>query len=271
MEKELLVPIVFLFGLVAGSFSNVCIYRLPRGESIVWPPSHCPHCDHKLGLSDLIPVLSYVFLRGRCRYCQGKISGRYAVVELSTALIFLGILFTFGASWLLFPLWIISGGLIITFFIDLEQGIVLDPVVLAIAAAGISMNLVRTYATHEEQSLWVIPHSLVGALGAAAVFLFIKVLFTRVFRREAMGWGDVTLAAAIGTFVPFGYPFLAFFLASVVGGFLIGVPLRLLKVKGPWAEIPFGPFMVVGAFAMLFAGKWLTVLVARLYGFPAGG
>lgn len=271
MDKGALAPIVFLVGLVAGSFNNVCIYRLPRGESVVWPPSHCPHCGHKLGFWDLIPVFSYVFLRGKCRYCRGKISGRYAAVELATALFFLGALFKFGATWALFPLWVIGSGLIVVFFIDLEQGIVLDSTVVAVGAAGILIPLINTYVTHEVQGHGHVVRSLVGAAGAAAVFLAIKVIFTWVFRREAMGWGDVTLAGAIGTFVPFGYPFLAFFLVCIAAGFVVGMPLRAFKVKGPWAEIPFGPFMVVAALAMLFFGRELTAFATALYGLPGAG
>jgi leader peptidase (prepilin peptidase)/N-methyltransferase len=271
METGLLAPIVFLVGLVAGSFSNVCIYRLPRGESVVWPPSHCPHCSHKLKFWDLVPVLSYVLLRGKCRYCRGKISGRYAVVELATALIFLEMLLKVGVSWTLLPLWVIGSGLIITFFIDLEHGVVLDSTVAFIGGAGLLMGLVMQYGTHELESHSLVPRAVVGSVGAAGVFFAVKMIFTWIFRREAMGWGDVTLAAAIGTFVPFGYSFLAFFLVSIAGGFVVGMTLRALKVKGPWAEIPFGPFMAVGALAMLFFGDSLTALAAALYGLPKSG
>ena len=271
MLKEVLAPMAFLVGLVAGSFNNVCIYRLPRGESAVWPPSHCPHCNHKLGFWDLIPVFSYLFLRGKCRYCEGKISGRYAIVELATALFFLGMLFKIGVAWTLLPLWIIGCGLIIVFFIDLEEGIVLDSTVFAIGAAGILMDLVMRYGTHEVEGVGPVPRSVVGAVGAAAVFFTIRVIFGWVFRREALGWGDVTLAAAIGTFVPFGYPFLAFFLLTIVGGCAVAVPLRMLKVKGPWAEIPFGPFMVMAAVAMLLFGDSLTALAESLYAMPGTG
>lgn len=268
MDKHIFAPIVFLVGLVAGSFNNVCIYRLPLGQSVVWPPSHCPQCGHKLGFWDLIPVLSYVFLRRKCRYCRGTISGRYAAVELATALFFLGALFKMGVSWPLFPLWIVGSGLIIIFFIDLEHGIVLDSTVLAVGGAGILIPVISTYVTHEVEAHGHVIRSLVGAAGGAAVFFAIKMVFTWVFRREAMGWGDVTLAAGIGTFVPFGYPFLAFFLVCIAAGFVVGMTLRALKVKGAWAEIPFGPFMAVAALAMLFFGPTLTALAAGLYGGP---
>lgn len=271
VERDIFAPFVLLFGLVAGSFNNVCIYRLPRGESVVWPPSHCPHCGHRLGFWDLIPVFSYLFLRGRCRYCRSKITARYAIVEAATAAFFVGALLKVGVHWSLVPLFVMGCGLIITFFIDLEHGIVPDATVLAVGGAGIVMDLVMTYGTHEVPAQGLIPRSVVGALGAAGVFLAIKLIFTFVFRREAMGWGDVTLAGAIGTFVSFGYPFVAFLLASVAGGFVVGISLRLTKVKGPWAEIPFGPFMVAAAFAMLFAGKTLTSLAIALYGMPRVG
>jgi leader peptidase (prepilin peptidase) / N-methyltransferase len=243
----------FLIGLFIGSFLNVCIYRLPKGESILFPPSRCPDCNHRLGVIDLIPVISYLFLRGRCRYCQSSISIRYPMVELLTGIIFFFISKTF-INYQLFFYLIFASILIVISFIDLKDRVIPD----SLSVGGIIMGLIFNAINHNFVS------ALLGAtIGFAALFLIAKI-GKLVFKKEAMGEGDFYLAALLGAFLGWKLLLVAVFAAFLFGG---GVSILLLisgRVK-IGQELPFGPALCVGGLGALFFGQQLLSWYLALF------
>lgn len=218
----------FIFALIIGSFLNVLIYRIPRGESIVFPPSHCPLCAHRLGVGDLIPVLSYIFLRGRCRYCHRRINPRYSVVEMLTAALTLIWAAKFqpdlsGVIHLVF-LYI----LLVIGFIDLEHKIIPNLLVLPAAA------LFLLYRLYQGQLL----EAFLGGLLPGG-FLFAIALFYP----QGMGMGDAKLMAMAGVLLGWEKAVAAIFIGSC-GGTVLLLPLLCLKKINRKTAVPFGPFLV---------------------------
>jgi len=226
--------VVALLGLMVGSFSNVCVYRIPRRESIAFPGSHCPACGHAIAAYDNIPLLSWLILAGRCRHCHGSISWRYPLLELVMALSWGLLAWHFGlapelavALTLFFLLWVLS-------FIDLETGLL--PNVLTYP--GIALGLIFSWWLGDWQS------ALIGAIAGYGIFWLIARLFLLLTGREGMGYGDFKLLAMLGAFM--GWQALPFIiLASSVVGTIVGVIVLLLAKKGLRAEIPFGPYLAV--------------------------
>lgn len=233
--------IIFLitaFGLVVGSFLNVCIYRIPRKESLAWPASHCPTCSHALGVLDLIPVLSFIFLRRRCRYCGAPISWRYPLVESLTAILWSLAWLKFGFSQgFISAIIFVSLGIIIA-FIDMDQKIIPN----VISLPGIIIGLLLALLIGQPSIL----DALIGAAGGGAL-LFLVVLLSR----GGMGGGDAKLLAMIGAFFGWQGAVTALMLGSVAGA-VIGILLILFKVIKRRDPVPFGPFLVLGAGIYLF-------------------
>ncbi len=251
--------VVFAFGLIVGSFLNCVIYRLEKEESFLKGRSYCPYCKHGLSWKDLVPLLSFLILKGKCRYCQKQISWQYPLVEISTALLFLSIFnFQFfllrqgfgGQAIFNFIYYlIISSFLIIIFVYDLKHYIIPDEVVYpAILVSGIWYIVYGIIFNH--LPTYEILHIIYSALGAAAFFLLIVL----ISRGRWMGVGDIKLAALMGLFL--GWPnilvalFLAFFIGAVIGTGLIMSGKKTLK-----SEVPFGPFLITGTFLALFFGQ----------------
>jgi len=260
----LVLVIVFLLGLFVGSFLNCLIYRLWHKESFLKGRSYCPKCSHKLNWYDLIPVLSFLILRGKCRYCQKKISWQYPLVEISTALTFLlifnlsanGQLPIHSASWRIAAdfqnliatcyLLLVSCFLIIIFVYDLKHYIIPDKVVYpAILISGtwylVSGIFFNLYTKYE------ILNTVYAAIGAAAFFLFIVL----VSQGKWMGLGDVKLVFLMGLLLGFPNILVALFLAFFIGA-IIGIGLIIFGKKSLKSEIPFGPFLVSGTFIAVF-------------------
>jgi len=226
----------FLLGLAAGSFLNCLIYRLETGGNFLKGRSFCPHCKHTLNWQDLIPILSFVFLRGRCRYCQKKISIQYPLLELFTGMIFVLVLWHFGLGFGLIFGFFISSLLIIIFVYDLKHYIIPDSIVFtAIIIAAIFNFKLLNFAS---------------ALGAAGFFLIIVL----VSRGKWMGVGDIKLAFLMGLMLGFPGILVALFLAFSVGA-IIGTGLMIFGKKTIKSEVPFGPFLVGGTFIALFWGE----------------
>ena len=228
--------VAFLFGSIIGSFLNVCIHRIPRGESIVFPPSHCPGCSEKIAPGDNIPILSYLLLRGRCRHCGGGISPVYPLVELLTALLFLYFTCRFGLSRVLLPYLIFLSAMIVIFFIDLFHQIIPD----VISLPGILVGLALTP---------LLPHSflegVIGVLAGGGFFLSVAVISEKLLGKPGMGGGDIKLAAMMGAFLGWKLLIVAVFLALLTGS-AVGIILMALKKKGRRDPIPFGPFLALG-------------------------
>ena len=267
--------IAFVYGTVVGSFLNVCIYRMPRQESIIRPPSHCPDCGTRLRVRDLVPILSFLAQRCRCRYCGALISWRYLTVELLTGLYFALYTASRGVSVDTVLALGFAAVLIAAFFIDLEHYIIPDELNLAGFGIGVVRDLWKL-AAHDPNwglaSVWLpvmgrayMPRSLVTAAGAAAALYVVSVLGTWLFRREAMGMGDVKLAAAIGANLTAGAALAGFFIAVLVGA-LVGVLLILLKLRGRRDLLPFGPFLAAGTLAAMVWGERLFACYIGLTG-----
>lgn len=246
----LVVPFTLL-GMIIGSFLNVCIDRIPKGGSILTPPSHCDSCGHKLTLTDLIPVLSYLIQKGKCRYCNASIPPRNLLIELGTGALF-------ALIWLRYPSSIsavlvasYSAFLVAILAIDLEHHKVLN----RLTYPAIALALIATIFNPDQQ-YW--EHLLGGVIGFGILFLIALVY------PAGMGMGDVKLAVFIGLAV--GYPgiLMALFLAFVMGGLVSGglVIARLIARRDP---IAFAPFLAVGAITtMLYGDQILRWWVGRI-------
>lgn len=238
--------LVLVLGLSIGSFLNVCIWRLPRGQSLLYPPSYCPSCGHRLGALDLVPVFSYLFLKGKCRYCQRNISPAYPLVELTTAVYFTACWQHFGLSWDVVSAWVLGSLLLAISVIDLEHYLIPDVLVVSGVIIGSLIAGLDSWA--RLKTAWA-----AGAAGWAfmAFVYWGSLLF---LSQEGLGWGDVKLSAMLGVFLGPQKAALAIFLAFVTGG-VAGAYLLLRGRKGRKDPIPFGPFLALGALLAFFWGQ----------------
>ena len=235
---------VFLFGLAVGSFLNCLIFRLEKNESFLKGRSYCPHCKHKLNWQDLIPVFSFLILKGKCRYCQKKISWQYPLVELAAAILFTLIIhYTFPNFLFSIFYFLLSCFLIIIFVYDLKHYLILDKVIYPAIFTSFLCNLIL-------HSGFYILNSIYSALGASAFFLSIFL----ISRDKWLGFGDVKLGFFMGLFLSFPKILVALFFAYLIGA-IIGIGLVLAKKKTLKSEVPFGPFLVTGTFFALFFGN----------------
>lgn len=240
-------------GLLLGSFNNVLIHRLPRGESVAWPGSRCPACGHPLGWWENIPLVSFALLRGRCSSCNVRISWRYPVVELLTAA---GVLYAYaryGWTWEALTAALLAFLLVPVVFIDLEHRIIPDRITLP----GIALGLALSFARAGFGGLW---QALVAGLAAGGFFLAVAVL-----SRGGMGGGDVKLAAMLGAFTDPLRVAVGIFLGILSGG-LVGLGLLATGRKRRKDAIPFGPFLAIGGFAGAEWGRDLLAWYLSLFG-----
>jgi len=241
---------IFVLGLAVGSFLNCVIYRQEVGESFLKGRSYCPNCKHTLSWIDLIPLFSFLFLKGECRYCHKKISLQYPLVELFTAILFILVAFYSFPNLLVTSYWLlITSLLIIIFVFDLKHYIIPDGVIYsAIAISGIwyLVSGIFFYAYTKYQTL----NTLYSALGTALFFLIIVL----ISRGKWMGVGDIKLAFFMGLFLGWPNILVGLFLAFFIGA-IIGIGLIIFGKKKMSSEVPFGPFLVAGTFLALFFGQ----------------
>ncbi|ABB16081.1 prepilin peptidase [Carboxydothermus hydrogenoformans] len=245
------VLIIFLFGLIIGSFLNVVIYRLPRGQSILYPPSTCPNCGQRLKPWHLIPVLSFLLQKGRCAYCGGKISFKYPLVELITAFIFSVVHLKFGLSLLTLKYLLFFIFLIPLFFLDLENFLLPDKLTYPLFLAGVLINLIT------RELSW---KSLIFGVITGFGLLFLLALISR----GGMGGGDIKLAAGLGAFLGFPLILETLFLAFFFGG-LTGIILLLTKKKARGDMVPFGPFLIGAAFITVLWGEKIIKWYLKIF------
>lgn len=247
---SLLLGAYFLLGLLVGSFLNVCIYRLPAGRSIVTPPSACGSCGHRLGVFDMIPVLSYIFLRGKCRYCGMPYSPRYALVELLTGCLFAlcGLYYLPGIPLALVFVFVAS--LVVLTFVDFDHQIILDEVLLLMLGCG------AAYVFFTTGDYW---DALYGMGFAGGLMLLIFVL-----SRGGMGAGDVKLCFVLGLWLGLKASVVCLMLAFVTGG-VIGVLLLATGIKKRRDPIPFGPFLCIGAYISLLFSPYIIYYYWSLF------
>ena len=249
-------------GLSIGSFLNVCIYRLPRRQSLIHPSSHCPQCGSLIKWYDNIPLLSYLLLKGRCRHCGSRISFRYPLVEALTGIFFLFSFFHHSPRTFTTPLFlsflkdlVFIFFLIPVFFIDLEHRIVPNPLSYGVLISGLLLSFLTG-------SLF---SSLIGLGIGGGIFLIIRFLGTFLLKVESMGMGDVKLAAGIGAFLGWRQVLVCFFLSFFLGA-IVAIFLLLTHLKRRKDRIPFAPFLVAAALISLFwGGKLLSLYLTVVY------
>ncbi|MFH0913031.1 MAG: prepilin peptidase [Candidatus Omnitrophota bacterium] len=261
---------VFIFGSTIGSFLNVCIHRMPLGESVVWPHSHCPHCKKKIPTYDNIPFISYLALRGRCRFCKGRISLRYPLVELLTALMFLVLFQRYGLSYDFLVLVLFVCGLIIASFVDMRHLIIPDEISIGGIILGFILISIKGFGlkpfTYDPKPLL---NSLLGIIVGAGMIYFTGKLFDLVYFKllkrppvqgetESMGGGDVKLLAMIGAFLGWQKVILTFFLAPFFGA-IIGL-INLITRKEH--VVPYGPFLSLASLLSLF---WADKIISWIF------
>lgn len=276
MPMWLGVSIALIYGVVVGSFLNVCIWRLPRDESLVSPGSHCPKCNTLLRAWDLIPLFSFLIQRCKCRYCKTPISWRYFTVESLTGVFFALTYLRFGWSLDTLVFALFGASLIATFLIDMEHYIIPDQLNLFGIGIGVARDVYgivigeRDWHTNIFGASIPIPQSVVGILVCGGIFLLIAVISYYIFKKEGIGGGDIKLAAAIGATIALGPSLLSFFIAVTLGS-VIGVALMASNKKSRKDYLPFGPFMVVGAMVAMFYGRQLIDLYLNYVGLGAAG
>jgi len=235
--------VAIIFGALVGSFLNVCICRLPKEESIIWPGSHCPHCKKPIRPYDNIPVVSYILLKGKCRFCHRPISFQYPLVEGISAFSSLVLFMRFGPSLSYLFYFLFVASLIVITVIDLYHQIIPD----VISLPGIGVGLIASLMIPQITLL----NSLTGILFGSGSLFLVSAYYEWLLKKEGMGLGDAKLLAMIGAFLGWKAVILTILLSSLIGS-IIGIMVMVLKGKDFKYAIPFGPFLSFGAVIALF-------------------
>lgn len=246
--------LVFIFGLLFGSFLNVCIYRIPANKSIVSPPSACPNCGYQLAWYDNIPVLSFIFLRGKCRKCKTEISLRYPMIEMLSGVVTLLLYVFFGLTLQFFFVVIIAFILIIITFIDIDHKLIHNRIVIVMLSIGLIYELVVRPVS--------LLDALIGFFAASVPLLLIAIL-----SKGGIGGGDIKLMAVVGIFLGWQGVLLALFIGAVTGA-IMGVIGIILKKKKRKDVIPFGPFLCLGIITTIVYGQQLIDMYINLINIP---
>lgn len=246
----MLIFISAIFGLIIGSFLNVCIFRMPKDLSIAGPRSFCPYCNRPVAFYDNIPVISYMLLKGKCRNCSAPISWRYPAVELLTAVLTAVIAVRWSGLWAWSAACLVSCYiLIVVTFIDLETFLIPDELSLGLAGLGLVSSFANPYFSGT--AVWKLFESIAGG-GAGFILVWVlAVTGEKIFKKEAMGGGDLKLMAGLGTLLGWQGAVSTFIIGSVLGS-VYGIILMIRKKAGRGDPIPFGPFLAAGAVINLF-------------------
>lgn len=257
--------VIFFLGTTIGSFLNVCIYRIPRDESVVHPGSHCPNCNKAIAWYDNIPIVSYIALKASCRNCGVHIRPRYVLVETLVGLLFLGVWLLYGLGhdaesgfWLILDpripvYWLIVAALVTGTFIDFEHYILPDRITKGGMILGPLISLLVP-ALHHSDSMWhSFCSSCIGIVAGAGSLYLVRLLGTLAFKKEAMGLGDVKLLGAIGAFLGWQSIFFTIIISSFFGT-IVGITLIVTKGKEWQSRIPYGPYLALGALCWIYNG-----------------
>lgn len=237
----------FTFGACIGSFLNVVIHRMPANQSIVSPPSHCPACNHAIPFYFNLPIISFLLLKGKCKFCKASISIRYPLVELITGVLALGLFFKFGATSSAFFYFIFSAVLIAVSFIDLDHQIIPD----TLSLPGIIIFSTSCFFVPQMGFLSVI----LGVLAGGGILYAVALVYYLIRKRQGMGGGDIKLLAMIGAATGVKGVFFTLFTSSVFGTLGAVTAMTLTgKPEKRQAKIPFGPFLSIGAILYIFWG-----------------
>jgi leader peptidase (prepilin peptidase)/N-methyltransferase len=255
---------VFALGAIIGSFLNVVIHRYPREESIVFPASHCPHCRTNIKPYDNVPILSWLWLLGRCRACRAPIDVRYPLVELANALFYVALFQRTGLTVGFLPLAALVSMTIVLIYIDLEIQILPDVIDLPGVAIGIGIGAAHLGALYPGLMLSAtLLDSVAGALAGGGTLLAIALLYKLVRKVEGMGLGDVKMMAMLGATLGWMPVFPLLVLASV-GGTLAGIVVAVKSPKGMQVALPFGVFLGLAFLAVIFFGNELAAMYLGL-------
>jgi leader peptidase (prepilin peptidase)/N-methyltransferase len=248
LSPPLLLTLAGVLGLCIGSFLNVCIHRLPRGESLVHPPSRCPKCGVSLRWYHNLPVVSWIALRGRCAGCRVPISARYPAVELMTAALWVLLVWLTPLGWLLASRLILGTALIVLFMIDLEHQILPNSITLPGIVVGFGFSLLTFPGPFD---------ALLGILVGGGVLYGIALAYYLIRKEEGMGMGDVKMLAMIGAFLGWRAVLVTLVLSSFAGA-LIGVVLMASQRGSMRYALPFGTFLSIGALVAMLTGEQLV-------------
>ncbi len=247
----------FLFGAIIGSFLNVCILRIPEGESVVHPRSHCPGCHRLISWYDNFPILSFLILKGKCRHCKISISWQYPSIEFFSGLLAMACFYKFGIFQIpMAALWFVAfiSPLIVISIIDLKLFLIPDVISLPFIGVGILVHFLTTGMEHPLLSL---SESAFGILAGGGFLLLISVIYEWIQKREGIGGGDIKLAAMIGAFLGWESVLLVLFLSSFLGS-VVGIFLMMFSRFGFKSQLPYGPFIAAAALIQFFFGnRWL--------------
>jgi leader peptidase (prepilin peptidase)/N-methyltransferase len=245
--------LAFFGGACIGSFLNVCIYRIPREESIVRPRSRCPACGATIGWRDNIPLLSFFLLRGRCRTCGARISLRYPIVELLTAVLFLAVWNRYGLDPRTLIYMGLTAALIVAAFVDLDFMIIPDRISLGGMPAGLLAGALAPSLHGAEEAGAAVAASLIGLAAGAGSLYLVALLGRLAFKKDAMGLGDVKLLGAIGAFIGWQGVVFTVLVSSLLGS-AIGIALIVAGGRGWGARIPYGPYLAAAAIIWILGG-----------------
>ena len=246
----------FTLGACIGSFINVVAYRIPAKISLIYPPSRCPRCNHQLGITENVPVMGWLWLRGHCRWCKAKISSRYPTVEAVTGLIFALVFWRFGYSSETVGYWALLSWLLSLSLIDLDTMTLPGCLTKSGLVLGLIFQGVVGWQIDRGSG---IAHQLMFGIGGAVAGIWlleiIALIGSIVLKQQAMGDGDAKLMATIGAWIGWKYVLLSGFIACGVGS-IIGGGAIALGIIGKKQPMPFGPFLALGCALSLFFGDW---------------
>jgi len=234
----ILIIIVFLYGITIGSFLNVCIYRLPAGQSVILTRSHCTKCEKDIRFYDLIPIISYIFLNGKCRFCSEKISIRYPIIELLNGILYIIAFLKFGISAETILYCLLSSVLLVIVIIDYEHQIIPNELVIVTIAIGIFYNILKGEIVHQ----------IIGFFAASSILYLIAII-----SKGGIGGGDIKMVAAFGFCIGWQKILLSLFLGSLVGS-VVAIYLMFYKNYNRKTAVPFGPFIAIGIYISIMYG-----------------
>ncbi|MFH1622033.1 MAG: prepilin peptidase [Candidatus Omnitrophota bacterium] len=251
---------IFIFGLAVGSFLNVCVYRMPREQSIVKPRSSCTNCNKLIPWYDNIPLLSYIILGGKCRNCKNKISFQYFIVELLTGSMFLLLFNRFGLNLVSLIYIIFVCGLIVATFVDFNFRIIPDEINIGGMILALIISVIYPHLHGTNNHLLGLLRSFLGLLAGGGIIWLTGIIGDFIFKKETMGGGDVKLLAMIGAFLGWQIAILTFFIAPILGA-VVGI---IIKLKTKSSLIAYGPYLSLASIvSLLWKDEILTWLLYR--------
>ncbi|PNW36153.1 UNVERIFIED_CONTAM: methyltransferase [Euhalothece sp. KZN 001] len=266
MENYIVSSFIFVFGAAIGSFLNVVIYRLPANLSLLYPPSRCPICGHRLGKTENVPLLGWLWLRGKCRHCQTPISPRYPIIETITALLFVAVYLQFGFTFATVGYWILLSWLLALSLIDYDTMTLPNSLTQSGLILGLGYQVLSQNSFNINQVSQQLMTGIIGAVLGIWLFDIITIVASGILGQTAMGGGDAKLAAMLGAWLGWKLLLVGCFLAFAVGAFIGGgaIALGILSRRDP---MPFGPFLALGGAIAVFYGERLLSAYVNLF-FP---